>query len=138
MTERIEFDIKDYYAELDYERVRSLEKENSSLKTENTKLRRELEWLKDNYSPNKKYVLWQCLDGLHDNHLHQKEKPACGQWNVSTIKANVSHPRLVCRNHDKPKSIMLHRLPSKHTFYPTFELAKKEQKHRRENTGEEA
>ena len=49
MTERIEFDIKDYYAELDYERVRSLEKENSSLKTENTKLRRELEWLKDNY-----------------------------------------------------------------------------------------
>ena len=37
MTERIEFDIKDYYAELDYERVRSLEKENSSLKTENTK-----------------------------------------------------------------------------------------------------
>lgn len=131
----VAFDIKEYYAELDYERVRSLEKENSSLKAENAKLHRELELLKEHYTPSKKYILWQCLDGLHDNRLHQNEKPACGQWNVSTIKVDVLRPRrshtLVCRNHDKPKSIMLHRLPSKPTFYPTIELAKKEQKRRR-------
>ena len=131
MTERIEFDIKEYYAELDYERVRSLEKENRELKVQNAELCRELKWLKTHFSPTQKYVLWQCLDGLQDNHLHQKEKPACGQWNVSTIKTNVRYPRLVCSNHDKPKSIMLHRLPSKPTFYPTLQLAKKEQKRRR-------
>jgi hypothetical protein len=124
----IEFNIKEYYAELDYERMRYLEKENISLKAENAKLHRELEWLKEHYTPNKKYVLWQCLDGLHDKHLHQNEKPACGQWNVSTIKTDKRRPHLVCRNHDKPKSIMLHRLPSKFMFYSTIELAKKEQK----------